>query len=1018
MISCILWGNIDIHSRDHFSFFLLQYQGFSNQINVGGLSPQEQILSDVQQHRFYVPKQRPQPYNFQPQTPNFQASNNFPYYNFQSYQPERQRPILLQPTYPQEYKQQRQPEVQQNFQPQLNFQPQTNFQPSFPPPQEQVKYQQTQSTFNHPQQAPSPTYQSGFRGFENNIVTPEKPKKHHQYLTETVIPKQPSYTATARPEKQETPGWVLETQPATPYKKQKPLDAITFGTESYKPTTQAPPRVVKYRPRPKPEQETQYKDQSDEIFIKTDRKKLYEQLVKSDQKVTATASPRFTTAKPVRSTTPTYPSPAPSSSQHDENYIQEQLQKQIQEQLNGKDDIFQTLKISLPGDLSPDQIANLPNLALGDSVAQLPEYSGGFPGLPGLPVSQDGSPPESVFLANGQKLKIGSSNVKSQKNKNVKTIVIHQQTTTTPSPPKATFEELTKGVLPPGADFEVIRQSQDGALEKIGPNIQNIPQKKVTFVILEEQPDGSVKVQGVRGSENEPTETKGPEVESLIEKLQKGEIKLPPSTRLSKPTKHVPNATPSESQATNNYVKHDGKYSEKVTPIPKRKSTTSAPVYVHSTQSVSPNSHSGPIFLEDFVKTTAATTQSPPVPHYSNPQYNSPSSPPNYHSHPSSPQYNSPSSSTPKFLPTLSPHRDDSINYIPSSTYSPPPAYTTPVIHVSSSQAPHHPSSPSPDNFNSYTPKSQSTSYPNEDYYGSFESTAPSTPVQIAASSPVAILGDTLKTNGLYAMARYLRQSGLDMVLNETGPYTLFVPTDRAFRALLVQLGGPDRAEIKFKENPRLLSGLLLHHVIPGAFKVDSLLDEMTGVSLAGTQLRVNTYTTQDNEWNDVKVVTINGAKIVKEKSDISVPQGVAHTVDRVMFPLPVGDIVQTLQADREGRFSRFIKLLQETGVSSMLQGTKTYTVFAPTDAVLTDSELKKLLEQRAVARSLALRHVTPGSLYSAGMLFYQLRDSMNSANQIQLSKEAGRVKVNNAHVISRNIPATNGVIHAIDNLL
>lgn len=47
---------------------------------------------------------------------------------------------------------------------------------------------------------------------------------------------------------------------------------------------------------------------------------------------------------------------------------------------------------------------------------------------------------------------------------------------------------------------------------------------------------------------------------------------------------------------------------------------------------------------------------------------------------------------------------------------------------------------------------------------------------------------------------------------------------------------------------------LLLHHVVPGAFTVESLQDEMTGVSLAGTQLRVNSYTTQDIEWNDVKV--------------------------------------------------------------------------------------------------------------------------------------------------------------------
>jgi hypothetical protein len=36
----------------------------------------------------------------------------------------------------------------------------------------------------------------------------------------------------------------------------------------------------------------------------------------------------------------------------------------------------------------------------------------------------------------------------------------------------------------------------------------------------------------------------------------------------------------------------------------------------------------------------------------------------------------------------------------------------------------------------------------------------------------------------------------------------VFAPTDKAFRALLVQLGGPEKAEEKFKESPRLLSGV------------------------------------------------------------------------------------------------------------------------------------------------------------------------------------------------------------------
>lgn len=66
-------------------------------------------------------------------------------------------------------------------------------------------------------------------------------------------------------------------------------------------------------------------------------------------------------------------------------------------------------------------------------------------------------------------------------------------------------------------------------------------------------------------------------------------------------------------------------------------------------------------------------------------------------------------------------------------------------------------------------------------------------------SNPSEDLLQILKTNGLFAMAKYLRQSGLDSILNETGPYTIFVPTDKAFKNLLVQLGGPERAEEKFR---------------------------------------------------------------------------------------------------------------------------------------------------------------------------------------------------------------------------
>jgi len=140
-----------------------------------------------------------------------------------------------------------------------------------------------------------------------------------------------------------------------------------------------------------------------------------------------------------------------------------------------------------------------------------------------------------LILPNGKKLQVihAPSGLSSIVPSTASTVVqTSPSSTTTIKPPRAIFEELTKGgVLPPGADFEIIRQKSDGKLEEIGktPAIQNLPAKKVTFVVLEEQLDGSYKVQGVKGNDKES----GSDVESIVERIKKGELKLPPSSHRS-----------------------------------------------------------------------------------------------------------------------------------------------------------------------------------------------------------------------------------------------------------------------------------------------------------------------------------------------------------------------------------------------------------------------------------------------------------------------------------------------------
>ncbi|XP_052864065.1 uncharacterized protein LOC128270692 [Anopheles cruzii] len=646
-----------------------------------------------------------------------------------------------------------------------------------------------------------------------------------------------------------------------------------------------------------------------------------------------------------------------------------------------------------------------------------------------------------LVLPNGEKVQVirtTDPEIIKRANANSEGVLTQQlESPTTPKP--LSFEDIARsGLLPPGADFELIKQTEDGQIQEVA---KIPPQKKVTFVYLEEQDDGSYKVQGVKGSGDKETKTSGADVDSILKRIKNGEIQLPPSsvsksagslildepltttTPRHQPIKKtnsvtiIPHSTPIENQPSTLFVS-GSTVQHTATPGPATiYASTASPSSPSSVTAFAPSAYSGST-----------------LPQQTSARLSTPASAPGYFAADSTARFSEPSSV-----------------YTPAATTAiPAPAPATPAPSIYQTQAntekyysdttgaeqqqtastyrqPHHVNhsfkdvGPTASASETVTQQQQdNTPTPTQQT----QQQQPSQPSDSGAQpDPQNELPAILKNNGLFAMAKYLRQSGLDTILNETGPYTIFVPTDKAFRSLLVQLGGPEKAEEKFRNNPRLLSGLLLHHVIPGSFEIASLQDEMTGVSLAGTQLRVNQYNMHDSEWNDVKVTTINGAMVVPDKQDIVIPQGVAHAVDRVMFPLPVGDILQTLQSDRERRFTHFLRALFASGMSDTLQnkGIKTYTVFAPTDvafAHLTAEELTKLVTEKEPAEELVRKHVVPGTLFTAGMRFYQVKDAMAEGKTVTLQKSGGKIKVNDGYLQTSNIPTTNGVIHAIDSLL
>lgn len=356
-------------------------------------------------------------------------------------------------------------------------------------------------------------------------------------------------------------------------------------------------------------------------------------------------------------------------------------------------------------------------------------------------------------------------------------------TSTTSKPPDALFEELTKQGLPPGANFDLLKHDSKGGLEQVGNLPSDLPnQKKVTFVLLEEQSDGSFKVQGVKGNGKEKPEV---DVDSILKRIKNGEIKLPP------PIKNPAPPSPSMVPFTERDVV----------------SSTTSSRYVSSTEpnmkdinlshvSVFPNSYSSDN-NQHSTTTTAAPTRY-------NSRFGSSSTLGLRSSTTPSPKVTKrPSNKLQSNRLNSSPSNDLIRQASTSSTSSQNSIYTT-SQGVSSTYRPRPTSStPSP----STVSIQQSLSpFPTLSTVSDYAS--PSINEDLEPVAPLAELPEVLKSNGLYAMAKFLRQSGLDTILNETGPYTIFAPTDKAFKALLIQLGGPEKAEEKFKENPRLLSGV------------------------------------------------------------------------------------------------------------------------------------------------------------------------------------------------------------------
>lgn len=137
-----------------------------------------------------------------------------------------------------------------------------------------------------------------------------------------------------------------------------------------------------------------------------------------------------------------------------------------------------------------------------------------------------------------------------------------------------------------------------------------------------------------------------------------------------------------------------------------------------------------------------------------------------------------------------------------------------------------------------------------------------------ASSPPPATVAETVaRMPELATLRRMLDDAGLTATLAGAGPFTLFAPTEEAFKAM------PAKTRDDLAANKELLKSVLLFHVLPSrVLSTDAKAGNVKTAQGADLSLtRAGAFLAVD--------------EAVVQKADVLAANGVVHIIDRVLIP-------------------------------------------------------------------------------------------------------------------------------------
>lgn len=136
---------------------------------------------------------------------------------------------------------------------------------------------------------------------------------------------------------------------------------------------------------------------------------------------------------------------------------------------------------------------------------------------------------------------------------------------------------------------------------------------------------------------------------------------------------------------------------------------------------------------------------------------------------------------------------------------------------------------------------------------------------------PKPTIADIAASNGNFSiLTEALKASGLDEVLGKDGDYTVFAPTDAAFRKL------PAEVLEGVLANKELLKSILLYHVVGARVRSDVAITLTEAEMLSGEKVSIKFD-------ESAQTLKINDSQVIA--TDIEASNGIVHVIDTVLLP-------------------------------------------------------------------------------------------------------------------------------------